>query len=329
MLAPDAGHRAQNLEQALQRLEMLFASKPPEQRAQDLAQSAAMIDHYLDNNHFSTPVPAEVRDAMIALDADINSVHQAMPYGRGNVLVQHAAGAEVDRERTLQKTSLMILAQRMAKTIPAGRCDAIERSVQHAAMGILTGAASCETYAYTLALVAARRCNQMGLGDYAQIEIYAAPKLAGGAARINHAYVAMTYTDEEEEVHRIVLDPWADKNRVMLEEHGLYRKAKLKEDGAHLEMVDHRIPGLIAAQMKHASDRFLETACNNQTDGATFSGMEDALRGHDPAQRYDVQHSLAGYVDATVDFAQAGVQGANARRPSVSAEERSPLISKP
>lgn len=331
MLALNVSNRALNLTQAMQRLETLFGARSPQRRAREMARSTATIDHYLSNNNFSQPVSAELREVLIALDADISAVHQAMPYGRGNVLVKDAAapGASpvVNQRHTLQKTSLMLLAQRMEQIMPGAKSGPMRRSISQAALGILAGAGSCDNYAYTLALVAAQRCNELGLGDYAQIEIYAHPKLATSSARIDHAYVVMNFTDSEENVHRIILDPWADKNRVVLEEHSQYRKARLKEDGEHLELVDHRIADLIATEMRYASDNYMERAGNSSTYDAHVSGMETALRVHNPAQRHDVLHPLAGYVDATVDFAHAGVRGAAVRRPSIDRPGDSPLIS--
>lgn len=327
MLTLDRPHRARNLEQALQRLDALFLPQIPS------ARSHAAIDDYLSNNTFSAPVPPEVRQAMVALDADINAVHRAIPFGRGNVLVRHTATTNtrptIDFETTYEKTSLKALGERTNDAMRSRRDTPMDASVKITALGILTGAAACEAYVNALALVAARRCNRAGLGDRARLQIYHNPKLDphANAPRIDHSYATMEFTDRAGRMHRIVLDPWADTNRVILQQHSPYSRPRTEDNGAHLTRVDASVPARIEAQMIRASDRYLRQAGAALAE-LPISGIKDLLLERDnPTRRYDVRNPLvSGYVDTPVDMARPGVYGP-VRRPSLIAAEHSPLLS--
>jgi hypothetical protein len=327
--------REKNCQQALQRLQTLFAEKPADVHQQDIARSTATIDHYLNNNTFASPVPPEVRELMITLDEDTHDVHKAIPYGRGNVLIKNDATesgeqGSIDHTNTFEKARLKFLGE---KTYPEIEARSFERPIQmttkQAGLAILTGAASCVGYVHTLALVVARRCNQSNhLKAKTHLQIYNNPRMDTDKPRVDHVYAVMHYTDTNNKIHKIVLDPWADKNRVILEEHSQYKDAFAHETANYWKQVDRSTIDLVSAHMKNASANHLQRVGTGERYKSAVNANERRVQSeNDPAQHYDLRNTLAGYVDAPVNNAKPEVNGAPARRPTLIPAKQSPLLS--
>lgn len=325
-----------NLSEAKQRLAALFSEQEPHLRQQDLTEASAIVDHYLNNNQFAGPISQDVRDLMVDIDADIHALHRAIPFGRGNVLIRHGDETgrgqnDIDFSHTFEKASLKFLGQLLYEKIEARRGDIpLQLSTKQAALSILTGSASCIGYLHTLALMVAQRCNlSPALKDTTHIKFCSNPKVSADGARIDHVYGMMYYTDTNGELHKIVMDPWTDKNRVLLEEHSKYLEPMVSRDSTYLNQVNDDTIKLIAQHMENASNTYLQKVGGSAAfNKATGENEYRVTHEHDSTKHYDVAASLAGYVDAPVDNAKPGVSSLPTRRASLESSDHSPFLTK-
>lgn len=323
--------QARNHQQAISRADTFFGEKPESIRLADLQEATIEIDHEL--NSRGDVVPADARDLMIDMRADMNDVDRAVPYGRGNGLVRHGESGPgpgtIDFASTFEKHALKFIGDKVFESIvnPRGERRPIQFSAKEAATAIETGAGSCVHYTHLFALKMALRLNaNPELKDRIALTLYSSPFKEEGKPRVDHVYGELSYRCRNGETVRIAFNPFAERSRVTLSKNSPFHGG-FEEPGAYLKSVGPEIHTLVRQHMDIAND-LLPDIRNAPDFDEKLAGIERYAKDRQvDGKVFTVGDTMGGFVDVPVDDSKPGVPPLPVRRRSLIPARNSPLLS--
>lgn len=318
--------RAQN------RLNKLFSRKSPH----DYQASVRAIDFYLHRNS-SAPVPARVRNLMILLDSVSHDVHQAIPYGRGNVLIRNRNALvptesgkhplDFNRSEVAGKAYLKELGEEIFQRLDEEMFDTDEeerqaQAHQIGACAILTGSSGCYGYAALFAAAAAYRCAEAGI-DNVTIDIVKAPELNG--KRVDHVICRVAFPLQDGSHCEITHDPWGNVS-TLFSHHSPYKNGNIHCSFHSGDFPDSHKKEILS-YMEEGSSLIPEVK-NSSEFNQSFSDMRDHIVTADPRKSYSLEETHGGLSSIeALSMVQPGVQVIQ-RRASILSPRDSDLLSR-
>lgn len=258
------------------------------------------VDFYLRNNRFQTPNPPAVKIILELLYQATQDLHEALPYGRGNVLVRdetadgtEQAGVPFDLKKSASKIYLTTLAEHLFYQMPDS--DDSEAVIRNAACALYTGSAACLGYASLLAALLAHRCAKLALasGEEIRIEVIDNPVTLANDRReeSEHVLVRATFIAKNGNPFIFHCDPWAEMNFPVLQEHSQYQRGQSTAMPVEGKAYPLKLDALM--QDVSAASKIIRNSLNFKTE---IRERNRILKFADPGAPYSLTNSLAGFV---------------------------------
>jgi hypothetical protein len=333
----DAGPASPHLRTAMQRAELLFGEKTPQDKRAAQAAAVRNIDFYLANNP-GQPVDPRVRELLVLCDETVDDVQShALPYGRPNVFVTNWDGiggrslrhpASPNADEMLARAYL----SKIAREIDSGaEASGIEQRCQRfASASLFTGCMSCGGYADLFALALQQRCAELKLTEHETIRIDSAawPRLNG--KRVDHECCAVTYTRDNGRDPKveatIICDPWAQMNTPILAQHSRLEGWTVRGSYDPKAFDAAATRGAIDAYLREADDLYASVR-HSDTLRLRLSCLRFSLGLADSKKAYSIDDPFFGISRRQhLDFANPGVKLPRKRRPTHASARQSDLV---
>jgi hypothetical protein len=309
---------SKNWNQALERYNAFF-SPSPEHIEEQRGVSEIRVGQYLSlraEAENKGPVPDEVRRLMVELDMAIGDVHRALPFGRGNVLVRNQealqsnvpqyAPAGIDINATLFKAVLVPVARRLERELSFHESfEPGEPDANMAAGALLMGGGNCHEYTNLLSFPAAEIVGryqesfsslQLSFIDDAELPNPHQGKDPNSpqSIEVDHVFLQLSLTTKDQREFEVLLDPWADHNTPLLDEHIAYDSGDI-DMRFEVPPADHQKwasdKELVLAKMHDANNILLEGHKITQEDFECDALISDLKH---PAMRGEKSHTMLG-----------------------------------
>jgi hypothetical protein len=298
-----------NWQQACERHENLDQhEKQFAEKGEEYQKASGHVKFYDERNALNFS-PA-MRELMTLFNLATHSIHCAIPFGRGNVLVRKNSASQaeggaieqpVDIDATQAKDGLESLAQEIRKAMPRNKETAKDAapgsrvSAKAAACSILTGSGTCVNYGHLAALMVADILFQHRdkFSEPAKIELR--HDLEIGGKKINHLILVASFAEAETgKKHEILFDPWAKMSMPVRLEDSRYEKGREFYSLSCDKPVEYK--KWIKQYMDDARELVGKTIESDDFDSARDKAA-NVIPEADPATTYELTDAFHGYVD--------------------------------